>query len=115
MLDEPLEFFLVYVFGQRQVHGIRTPVPAGYAGMLTGFFSPGLCSGEILKLSLACRMLIRPAVTFVEQVFYNVRERHISLLEREKRLIHVRVNPDRPPLSCTRHNYHFVVTIYKYF
>jgi len=64
---------------------------------------------------LAGREGVRPAIAIVEHLCNYLAEGHIATLERQQSLIHFGINPDRSSLACTRHNYHFVVTLYKYF
>lgn len=70
---------------------------------------------EILQVPLACGKLIRPATGIVKEICNDIRECHVPTLEREKRLIHFRVDADRSSFACTRHSNHFVVTLYKLF
>ena len=70
----------------------------------------GMDFDKILKLTLAGRKFVRPPVAFTEHLRDDVGKRHIPTFQREKRLIHLRIDSYRTSLACTRHNNHFVVT-----
>ena len=69
---------------------------------------------ELLQPLLAGCEFIGPAIAVVKHLGNYIGERHVPTLEREQRLIHLRIDPDRTSFTCPRHNNHFVVTEYKY-
>ena len=75
--------------------------------------SLGIYPDEILQIALGSREGIRPPIAVTEHLRDDITEAHVATLERKQSLIHLGIDPDRTSLACTRHSYHFVVTIYK--
>ena len=75
---------------------------------------PGVDFGKVRKFALVWRESVRPAITFAEHLRDYITEGHVATLEREQSLIHLGIDSYRTTLARTRHDYHFVVTAYKY-
>src|SRR5208337_3063595 len=91
------------------------PVSSSRGGKSRRFPSLGILRfGKIPKFALVGREGIRPSIAFVEHLCDDIAEGHVATLERKQSLIHLGINPYRSPLACTRHNYHSVVTPYKF-
>ncbi len=59
---------------------------------------------EVFEIALVLRKTISPSIAVTEHQGNDIGERHIPTLQREKRLIHLRIYPDGTSLASTRHN-----------
>ena len=69
---------------------------------------------EIFKLALIIVKFRRPAIAVTQHPGNDIADGHPPMFQRDQRLIHVGVDLNGSPLTCTRHDYHWVVIVYKH-
>lgn len=69
---------------------------------------------EIFKLALIIGKFRRPAIAVTQHPGNDIADGHPPMFQRDQRLIHVGVDLNGSPLTCTRHDYHWVVIVYKH-
>ena len=102
MPDKPVELFPADIICFQLIHRIRHLCSGTVHQNIPGKLpvaSPGRYLDEIFQFPLVGRKIIRPAITVVEHLCYDVRKRHVPPFQREKRLIHLRINPYRTSLA----------------